>query len=237
MDTRLQARRANVAAKRRHRVPRVTELAVLGIGEPLTQRLAKTAVLWQAAVAPVVERVAHALHRSGHELASIAPKSLPQTNRSSRDWRKPPTRLTQTNRLLGATNRRTRELQRVCLECGVIFEGDKRGRQRYCRDCIAVRRHERAVALGSKHPTYAQRWRMRADDAPDPEQFRAGVLPKLQRVMLRDIGGVMGVSLSLASKVRSGKTIPHPKHWEALSRLASSDPYRADSFSGRIAER
>jgi CRISPR-associated endonuclease Cas1 len=140
----------------------------------LTHTLAKTAVLWQAAVAPVIERVAHTLHRSSRELTSVAPKSLPHSNRTSRNWREPPTRLTQANRLSSVAKRRTTDLQRVCLECGNIFEGDRHARKQYCSDCIVVRRHERAVALGSKHPTYAQRWRMRAEEAPDPEEFSGG---------------------------------------------------------------
>jgi hypothetical protein len=49
--------------------------------------------------------------------------------------------------------------------------------------------------------------------------FRRDILPKLQRVTVRVIAEAMGTGISHCSKVRSGKLVPHRRHWKALRAL------------------
>src|ERR1035438_8306402 len=53
----------------------------------------------------------------------------------------------------------------------------------------------------------------------DPAWFEREVLPGLQVVSLTQIAKATGMSTSSASQVRSGKRVPHPRHWEALMGL------------------
>lgn len=61
----------------------------------------------------------------------------------------------------------------------------------------------------------------RAREAHDPEQFVREVLPGLRAVSLTQIARATGMSTSAASKIRSGKSVPHPRHWQHLSGLAT----------------
>lgn len=56
----------------------------------------------------------------------------------------------------------------------------------------------------------------------DPEWFEAKVLPQLSTVTLTTIAAATGMSTSAASKIRAGRRVPHPRHWEALATLAKA---------------
>jgi hypothetical protein len=53
----------------------------------------------------------------------------------------------------------------------------------------------------------------------DPTWFRSEVLPRLRGVTLTTIARATGMSTSAASKVRSGRMVPHMRHWRVLSQL------------------
>jgi hypothetical protein len=60
----------------------------------------------------------------------------------------------------------------------------------------------------------------------DPEWFEREVAPGLRSLSLTQIAQATGMSTSSASKIRSGKRAPHPRHWDslnALSRMVSLD--------------
>jgi hypothetical protein len=54
--------------------------------------------------------------------------------------------------------------------------------------------------------------------ALDGVDFRRDILPKLQGLPVRVIAEAMGATISHGSKVRSGHTVPHKRHWKALIR-------------------
>jgi hypothetical protein len=58
--------------------------------------------------------------------------------------------------------------------------------------------------------------------AADVEWYRTAVQPRLAEISLTRIAKATGVSTSAASKWRSGRTIPHARHWRRLHRLADS---------------
>ena len=54
---------------------------------------------------------------------------------------------------------------------------------------------------------------------PDPAVFRREILPQIQDVLLTDLAEATGLTKSACSRIRAGKTVPHPRHWEALASL------------------
>ena len=55
----------------------------------------------------------------------------------------------------------------------------------------------------------------------DPKWFREHVLPGLTPLSLVTIAKATGMSTSAASRVRSGRRVPHPRHWEALAAISA----------------
>jgi hypothetical protein len=128
--------------------------------------------------------------------------------------------------------------------CGVLltWEVDRQGtRAQYCAECTPERRREIGVAIqltpasrNSTSPASAARrlaknaairnaeleWERKHDRcAFDPAWFLAEIQPALAVVTLTTIAKETGMSTSAASKIRSGKRVPHPRHWEALASL------------------
>ena len=57
----------------------------------------------------------------------------------------------------------------------------------------------------------------------DAEWFGRAVLPGLRKSTLTEIARATGMSTSSASKVRSGRFVPHPRHWAALAELSKGE--------------
>jgi hypothetical protein len=54
----------------------------------------------------------------------------------------------------------------------------------------------------------------------DEVWFKREVLPKLDAFTLSEIAKATGLSLAACSRVRAGARVPHPRHWDALLKLA-----------------
>jgi CRISPR-associated endonuclease Cas1 len=78
----------------------------------------------------------------------------------------------------------------------------------------ARRRH--AITASSRRKAVLA-WR--DDGSLDGVDFRRDILPKIQGLPVRAIAEAMRASISHGSKVRSGKLVPHKRHWEALRKL------------------
>jgi hypothetical protein len=59
----------------------------------------------------------------------------------------------------------------------------------------------------------------RDDGSLDGVDFRRDILPKLQSLPVRVIAAAMGTGISHGSKVRSGKLVPHSRHWNRLMQM------------------
>jgi CRISPR-associated endonuclease Cas1 len=59
-----------------------------------------------------------------------------------------------------------------------------------------------------------------AGEVHDPDTFAGLVMPALASITLPAIAKATGMSTSAAAKVRSGRRMPHPRHWPALAELA-----------------
>jgi hypothetical protein len=79
----------------------------------------------------------------------------------------------------------------------------------------------RGEAIAEGH----RRNRSWAREHPGPRDeawFKREVAPKLDGFPLNEIAEATGLSLAACSRIRAGAKVPHPRHWEALRKLADS---------------
>ena len=203
-----------------------TRRGVCRIAPALAAHLAATGPLWAIHIGPVVERVAQML--------------LPGKNL--------PTPLTHQNLKAGRDSQRqnpTRDrAPRVAMPPAGCRECGKPTRGLYCDDCrpeVYVEAGRRSAAIraktGESHEARAKRAaaisRQRQENMgweeshtrPDPDVFHSTILPGLTDVSLGEMVKATRLSKPYCSQIRRGDFVPHPRHWQALSKLASkSDP-------------
>lgn len=118
-----------------------------------------------------------------------------------------------------------RALDGTCVDCGGPL---KRPRHLRCEQCLEQtpgqsrdlrRRRGRAIAAAQ-----AGLVQWRADhpvgERPPAEAF-AVIREGLGRLKLTEIMAATRLSKSMASQIRSGRTVPHVRHWQALATLAA----------------
>jgi CRISPR-associated endonuclease Cas1 len=81
---------------------------------------------------------------------------------------------------------------------------------------------QRAVAISEGHRRNRE-WKRKNDPEPrDEAWFRREVLPRLDGVPLKELADVISLSLTACSRIRAGKRVPHPRHWQALQLLVEN---------------
>ena len=193
----------------------------------LALRLSETASTWARAVAPLAEKIARAFS------ASIPKRHAPLF---------PSTRLTQGRRREGrgispdvsiVTPPRPESLCRNC--------GKRTQNAEYCGGCSPKAHRDNlinAAKLGriAAQSTPAQalrsetaRRQMLAKSSWNPSDlpkwltkkvYREKIQPKLANFAVGSIASALAVSKPYATDIRSGKRVPHPRHWHPLARLA-----------------
>ncbi len=92
---------------------------------------------------------------------------------------------------------------------------DPRGsREANCKRGTANAEHHRRNHEWARDP---------GNDERDPAWFRCEVVPKLKAYPLSKIAGATGLSLAACSRIRAGKQIPHPRHWEPLAAIVGKN--------------
>lgn len=190
------------------------------------QQLSETAPAWASAVAPVAEQVSRMLSAS-----------IPK--RAKRIF--PSTRLTQNSRREGRGISPDLSVEApprpatVCRMCGKSTRGTE-----CCGECVPLASGERltkAAKLGRiashtpkakvlraetmrKHEAARRAWK--PSDLPEwlnEQTYREKIQPRLATVTIRSIMEALQVSKPYAADIRSGKKLPHPRHWDILSQL------------------
>lgn len=189
------------------------------------QKLSETAATWARAVAPVAEWVARSLWATKSKISSDPPPATRLTSQRKRETRggspvrqlappKPP----RVCRLCGGA---TAKKSRYCQPCGVSFstqclvKGAEQGR-------IAAQGSEaqaRRAITQSNHAAQIRSWKAAGASTIDRKTFQEEVQPKLGKVTLPAIVSALGVSVSYASDIRTGRRVPHPRHWQVLGRI------------------
>jgi CRISPR-associated endonuclease Cas1 len=192
----------------------------------LTEQLAEMIPTWRVAVAPVAERVAQILW---------------QTTRKSQSKVAPPTRLTQRHKREAKggpslpVERKPRP-QNICRGCGSHISP----RKTYCFSCgvatsterlLDVARQGRIIAIspevnarrGEKTRGHnLARWGWAASSQPawlTNEFYETKIQPLLCNITRSAISTTLGVSRTYAGEIRTGRSLPHPRHWQKLAEL------------------
>src|SRR5208337_1981822 len=191
-------------------------------------RLSETAPTWGRAVAPFAEWVAQTL-RTPHR----KPANKDQTV---------PTRLTQRRRSEGRGNEFlpcspiSQRPPKICAVCGVSL---KRGR--YCGTCATEVSREKLIAFGPAARVTAQSEKAQSartetqkihaaeirswidsggQTTVDETTYLTKVQPKLASATVSSISLALRISEPYARDIRAGRRRPHPRHWQALAKLA-----------------
>ena len=217
-----------------------TRQGVCRIMSPLTHELAETATQWAQRVAPAAEWAAGMFAAAPGSRIRKIPTSLTQTRRSAgRDGiRRNPRKQPRPPKPM---------LAGVCHSCGVVLASSKRS---YCDDCLDARKAEgletfaragstslsKLIAQGhdpahggeaglkraetvSRRRKEAQEWDLR-HLRPDASEFARAIRPGLQAVSIQRIVKATGLSPRYCALIRRGLRVPHPRHWESLTRTA-----------------
>jgi CRISPR-associated endonuclease Cas1 len=194
---------------------------------PFTAKLSQSSPAWRQLVAPIAEWVCKVLWSTVRHNGRRAPA---------------PTHLTQSNRRYAKGLPRLRSVSppqppHLCKTCGarVITPGCDR-----CGSCkIAVCTEElikaarkgrllshspdataRRIEGRRRHAAGIRAWN--PADQPEwltEEIYRREIQPKLSSVTVPTIRAVLGISKVYATDIRSGKRLPHPRHWQTLAHL------------------
>jgi len=173
--------------------------------------LSQTSGLWKQALGPFAEGITHALWST--------------TSRSSRE-KVPATRLTQ-NRKREAKGIPTNE---PTLNANSLISGPE------CTAKVSpeIRLISRAVRLNAHDPIAKARraegqrrqvaarrgWNLsEKPDWLDKKFYRQQIQPLLSDATVTSIQSALSVSEPYASRIRSGRCIPHPRHWVTLASL------------------
>lgn len=196
---------------------------------PFTHQLAATLPQWEAAIAPIAEHVAHLLADSS---PYNVPKRRPLTGavrsatasehavkrRKSTTTSRPPRHVSQRNR--------------YCIDCGADLPTTA---TIYCKSCWpkhqseygrrAVAASAAAIANPAKRAERNRNISATKLKAIDETMRELGhrkedwerLAPMVGRLTLKQIMDSTGLAISQASRVKSGKFRPHPRHWRALA--------------------
>jgi CRISPR-associated endonuclease Cas1 len=191
---------------------------------PFAERLSGTIPAWRQSLAPIAEWVSRVLWSTFRH-----------------HGRRPATHLTQDHRRYakGKPLLRISKLPRashLCRTCGLKLT---RGRQ-LCSVCnVAVTRQAMIKAAekgrllahtpeAEKKRSENRRRNITAQKAWQPSElpswldqrtYTQRILPRLSTVNVSAIQLAMRVSKAYAADIRSGKRVPHPRHWQSLSKL------------------
>jgi CRISPR-associated endonuclease Cas1 len=189
-------------------------------------KLSETAPTWGRLLAPWAEYVA---------------KTLWATTSPARSERRLSTPLTQQHRRLAKgraplPTAKAPKPERLCRGCGKRIEGDSK----HCKKCdlqIATERMVEVARAGRiaghtpeaiakesathrKHAQARAAWNPSTQPAWLTEQvFSEKVLPALANASATEIAKTISVTRQYAANIRDGYR-PHPRHWQALARLA-----------------
>jgi CRISPR-associated endonuclease Cas1 len=199
---------------------------------PLTHHLAGTLATWRSVVAPWAEHLAHAFADASPYNVRKATSLTSATRRRVAQDPAAPRRKNAAQRSL-STPRSEVGPPAVCVDCGNPVTRQRR----YCAACWPNRRtealdnatHAAAAQVTDEH-SRARRGEAvaRGKNAARQAQLHAlGFQPDdwrsirdgLAHVSLRQITDATGLSIGQASRLKTGKSTAHPRHWPTLALL------------------
>ena len=195
---------------------------------PFAAQLSETALIWRRAIAPYAERAAKILWQGRPKRSPFnpLPTRLTQSMRS-RVERTAPTStgpaLPKTRPRCGVCGGTVTTGSRYCVNCVPIvnrenlLEQAKLGRIATHRPSAEARRSatqtKQFAAIRSWNPSELPSWL-------NEKAYRSKILPGLSKLTVKTIRVAISVSHPYATNIRRGTSIPHPRHWVTLAKLA-----------------
>jgi hypothetical protein len=194
-------------------------------------KLSESAPIWRKAVAPFAEGIARALWSPNLKGRAREAPSTPLTQSRKREargiagdkFRLKPVRADQPT-LCGICGTETKPGYKHCRKCAPtiwrenILKASKIGRQSTHNPAAQAKRAEtqrrQSAALKVWNPANLPAWL-------DENFYRQKIQPYLGGVKVPAIQSAISVSEPYALGIRRGRYIPHPRHWEKLSRLVT----------------
>jgi CRISPR-associated endonuclease Cas1 len=194
----------------------------------LCARLAETAPTWGKLVAPWAEYVARALWGRANQSTARRRLSTPLTQQHRREAKGRPSfpkaEVPRPDRLCRDCGKKLRlRNRRFCMDCSVTVtrENFDVGRKAAQRPEFLAKRSD----TQRMHKQAIQNWK--PEDLPawlTRDVYTKQVQPALTQVAKSQVRSAILVSEPYSSDIRSGKRVPHPRHWQALAELAGVSP-------------
>jgi len=207
--------------------------------ETVTHPLAEALTGWERVLAPIVEHVAATLADSA--TGKIRTRT-PLTNSVRIVAAQPGRKARAATRTVALAG--TARVDRHCEHCGRKLTGSAR---KVCADCRPEQRRQQLAHALTLARTDTWRERSTSDTARakraatvaanraanvqweaehghqivDRAAYIRDTVPLLIHLTTADIARELGVSASAASRIRTGKLVPHVRHWEKLNVLTS----------------
>ncbi|MEP7246772.1 MAG: CRISPR-associated endonuclease Cas1 [Gammaproteobacteria bacterium] len=211
---------------------------------PLTQVLAESMPRWADLLAPHAEALAHAFAEAGsgqplrRTPLSGRAKSSPRRRKTPVPMPAPSPRCEDCGTVVAQRR------QKRCAACNELHVTTlAHGRAGRARERLTQLRQEgndpsqtdaarakRSASIALNRAALAA-WEAEHPDAiTDPDHYWTEIYPKLSTVSIPTIAKSLNVSVSSASKIRSGSLLPHARHWDSLWQLGTSP--RSDDSQG-----
>jgi hypothetical protein len=195
----------------------------------LAVKLSETAETWRKLVAPVAEYVAQELWSSISEQRSSLARPLLATRLTQRNKREvkgsevPEVDQPKPEHVCGKCGAKIARGRTVCWKCSKLetVKVFRMGRKLAQRSEAIAKRADTML----RHRKKIREWK--PSDLPawlTRDVYVKQILPALASVAKSRIRSELGVSEPYSSYIQSGKRIPHPRHWQALAKLAGISP-------------
>lgn len=206
--------------------------------ETVTHPLAESMTGWERTLAPIVERVAATIADSA---TGKVRTRTPLTNSVRVSAAQPGRTARQTERTIALAG--TAKVSRLCEHCGRLLTGAAR---KVCADCRPEQRRrqlanamttargdtwrerstsetaraKRAASIAANRAANMQ-WEKLHTARIDSDQagYIRDTVPLLIELTTSQIARSLSLSQSAASRIRTGKLIPHARHWSTLIEL------------------
>jgi CRISPR-associated endonuclease Cas1 len=196
----------------------------------LAVKLSESAQIWRRAVAPFAEGIARALWSANPNARKSETLSTPLTHARKREARgsvveaQQKSKSTEPN-VCGICGATIKSAYRYCRKCAPtiwrekVLEASRIGRQNTHKPEAQARRAEtqrrQNAAIKAWIPAGQPAWL-------DEKFYREQVQPRLCAIRVPIIQSEISVSEPYALRIRTGKCIPHPRHWHILAKLTGA---------------
>jgi CRISPR-associated endonuclease Cas1 len=174
--------------------------------------LSETSRLWRQALGPLAEWIAHTLWSTKSQPTSAKAPATRLTQNRKREAKGIPTGTPVLPSALAPLSRNCTPVELRENPLIAIKQARLNGHDPVAQARRAESQRRQAVALKAWNPSDKPEWL-------DEKTYLDKILPHLAGISIPIIVSALAVSEPYAIKIRAGRCIPHPRHWQMLARL------------------